>query len=266
MSDLMLPELSPPLLLLLAAGAFFAGFVDAVVGGGGLVQIPLLFSAFPAAPPAVLFGTNKLASVVGTTSAALQYARRVRLDWHLAGPAALAAFVASWFGARSVALFPPHLLRPLVLVLLVTVAAYTFMRKDFGHLRRDTGHSVHHERLIAVAIGASIGFYDGFFGPGTGSFLIFCFIRFLGLDFLAASATAKIANVATNTAAILYFASHGSVLWPAAVAMAVCNLGGALVGSRLAIRRGAHFVRKLFLAVVVALCAKLAYDLISAPR
>ncbi len=263
MPDFPLPDITLPLLLVLGLGSFFAGLVDAVVGGGGLIQIPLLFGAFPSTPPAVLFGTNKLASVVGTSSAAAQYARRIPIDWHVALPSVSAAFIASWLGARSVVLFPPALLRPLVIALLVAVAIYTFRRKDFGNLSRDTGHSDRARSGIAAAVGGVIGFYDGFFGPGTGSFLIFCFVRLLGMDFLRASVTAKLTNVATNLAAILFFAAHGAVLWAAAAVMACSNLAGAIVGSRIALARGTAFIRRVFLVVVTLLIGKLVWDLLS---
>ncbi len=248
-----------PTLVLLGVGAFLAGMVDAVVGGGGLIQIPLLFSAFPQAAPATLFGTNKLASVFGTAGAAVQYSRRVSIPWSAAGPAALAAAIGSWSGARAVVLFPPAALRPLILVLLVLVALYTFLRKDFG---------IHHRRLasagrecgLAILIGAALGFYDGFFGPGTGSFLIFLFIRILGMDFLHASVSAKIVNVSTNLAAIAVFVSHGAVFWQVALVMACCNLLGSRVGTGLALRHGAVFIRKAFLAVVLVLILRFAAD------
>ena len=250
-----------PTLALLGVGAFLAGMVDAVVGGGGLIQIPLLFSAFPQAAPATLFGTNKLASVFGTAGAAVQYSRRVSIPWSAAGPAALAAAIGSWSGARAVVLFPPAALRPLILVLLILVALYTFLRKDFG---------IHHRRLasagrecgLAILIGAALGFYDGFFGPGTGSFLIFGFVRLFGMDFLRASASAKLINVATNVSAIGFFASHGPLLWTLGLVMAVCNLAGAHVGTWLALRRGTAFVRQAFLLVVSVLIAKLAWDMV----
>ena len=251
--------LMDPTLALLGVGAFLAGMVDAVVGGGGLIQIPLLFSAFPQAAPATLFGTNKLASVFGTAGAAVQYSRRVSIPWSAAGPAALAAAIGSWSGARAVVLFPPAALRPLILVLLVLVALYTFLRKDFG---------IHHRRLasagrecgLAILIGAALGFYDGFFGPGTGSFLIFLFIRILGMDFLHASVSAKIVNVSTNLAAIAVFVSHGAVFWQVALVMACCNLLGSRVGTGLALRHGAAFIRKAFLAVVLVLILRFAAD------
>ena len=249
-----------PLFLLLPAGAFFAGLVDAVVGGGGLIQIPLLFSAFPNATPATLFGTNKLASVVGTTSAAIHYGRRITIPWPIVGPAAAAATIGAWLGARAVSLFPPVALRPLILALLIAVAIYTFIRKDFG---------IHHQRLsnprrelrLAVAIGAGIGFYDGFFGPGTGSFLIFLFIRLLQMDFLHASVMAKIVNVSTNLAAIGFFVSHGEVFWKVAAVMALCNLAGSQVGAAIALRYGAAFIRKAFLVVVTVLILRFSADI-----
>lgn len=248
-----------PTLALLGVGAFLAGMVDAVVGGGGLIQIPLLFSAFPQAAPATLFGTNKLASVFGTAGAAVQYSRQVSIPWRAAGPAALAAAIGSWLGARAVVFFPPAALRPLILVLLVLVALYTFLRKDFGiHYRRLA--SAGRECGLAILIGAALGFYDGFFGPGTGSFLIFLFIRILEMDFLHASVSAKIVNVSTNLAAIAVFVSHGAVFWQVALVMACCNLLGSRVGTGLALRHGAVFIRKAFLAVVLVLILRFAAD------
>jgi uncharacterized protein len=247
-------------LILISIAAFMAGFVDAVVGGGGLIQIPALFSAFPAATPATLFGTNKIASIVGTSSAAIQYSRRVAIPWKIALPGAGAALLGAWFGARAVSWMPSEYLRPLVLVLLILVAIYTFARKDFGTVpakQQLGGRDV----WVAVAIAMAVGFYDGFFGPGTGSFLIFLLVRFVALDFLHASATAKVLNVATNFAALSFFAANVELLWKVGVLMAVCNLGGALIGSRLAIRHGAGFVRRVFLFVVAVLIAKMAYDL-----
>lgn len=249
----------PTLYLLLGLAAFMAGYVDAVVGGGGLIQVPALMTLLPTTPIATLFGTNKIASIVGTASAAIQYGRRVRIPWRLALPGALAALLGSWFGARAVSHFSPELLRPVVLLLLIAVAIYTFLRKDFGAAQRA---SVTPGRDLAcvLAIGATIGFYDGFFGPGTGSFFIFLLVRFLAMDFLHASATAKVLNVSTNVAAIAYFSLNVEILWFAGAVMAACNLSGALVGSRMAIRRGPGFVRKLFLAVVSVLIVKMSFD------
>ena len=247
------------LFVALGLAAMFAGFVDAIVGGGGLIQIPALLAAFPASAPANLFGTNKIASIVGTTSAAIQYSRRVEIPWRVVGPGAVAALLGSWYGAKAVVFLDPAVLRPLILVLLILVALYTFVRKDLGTVSTEPAHG-RRSVVLALGIGAVIGFYDGFFGPGTGSFLIFLFIRLLGMDFLRASVSAKILNVSTNLAAIAYFASTVELMWKLGLVMALCNLCGAVVGSRLALKRGSGFVRKMFLVVVTVLIARLAYD------
>ena len=247
--------------LVLGFAAFLAGFVDAVVGGGGLVQIPALFSALPSTFPATLLATNKVSSLVGTFSAAVQYARRVRVPLVLAGPGALFALIGAAFGAASVAHLPGDFLRPFVLVMLVLVAVYTFVKKDFGAGKDSRAVGSSRDVWAVCGIGLVIGFYDGFFGPGTGSFMIFLLVRFVGLDFLHASATSKVLNVATNLAALAYFSTSVEVLWKLGLLMAACNLVGALSGSALAIRHGAGFVRKIFLGVVVALICKMSYDL-----
>lgn len=246
-------------LLFLLPAAFLAGLVDAVVGGGGLIQIPALFVILPEAAPATIFGTNKLSSICGTLSATVRYVRRVQVPWRLALLAAAAAFVFSFFGAMSVALLPKAWARPLILVLLVAVAVYTFVRKDFGQVDSGLVHGRRHW-IGALLLGAGIGFYDGFFGPGTGSFLLFLFVRFFGLDFLRATSAAKIVNLSTNASALLYFGPTGHVLWLLALGMAVCNVAGAQLGSVLALRHGSGFVRKLFLFVVIVLIVKFAWD------
>lgn len=246
-------------LVVLALGALFAGFIDSVVGGGGLIQIPALFSVLPREVPATLFGTNKIASVFGTTNAAWRYARRVTMPWGTILPAALAAFACSYLGAMAVAWLPREMLRPMILVMLVGAAAYTFWRKDFGAIHRPQ-HAGIKEFVYAVFVGGALGFYDGFFGPGTGSFLIFLFIRFFGFDFLHASAASKVVNVATNLAAIGYFVPNGFFLPLAALIMATANIGGSFIGTHLALRHGSGFVRQVFLAVVGALIVKFAWD------
>lgn len=249
-------------LLILCTGAFFAGLVDAMVGGGGLVQVPLLFNVFPGAAPATLFGTNKAVSIVGTAFAARRYLGRVDMDWRVLWRAALAAFVASFAGAASVGLFPPQLLRPVVIVLLVAVLFYTLKKKDFGTVA--AAAATHRPRpLLAMLLGAVIGFYDGFFGPGTGSFLIFLFIRCYAWDFLRASAAAKVVNVSTNLAALCWFVPVGAIMVKVAAAMALANLAGAWVGAHLAMKNGALFVRRVFIVVVVVLIARLVWDSLS---
>lgn len=246
---------------LLACAAFLAGLVDAVVGGGGLIQIPVLFSLFPKEVPATLLGTSKFAGIFGTSAAAVNYARRVRVAWSAAAPAAVAAFALSFVGAYTVTRVPADFVRTLLPVVLVAVAVYTFRKKDLGSIHAPI-HSGSTERLVAIGMGACIGFYDGFFGPGTGSFLIFLFVRFFGFDFLSASAAAKVVNVACNFSALMWFGYSGHLLWQLGLMMAVCQVAGSLVGTRLAIKHGSAFVRKLFLIVVTLLIMKTGYDAI----
>ena len=245
--------------ILLGGAAFLAGLVDAVVGGGGLIQIPVLFATFPTTVPATLLGTSKLAGIFGTAAAAVNYARRVRIAWSTAAPAALAAFAMAFAGAYTVTKIPPDFMRALLPLVLLAVAVYTFWKKDFGSIHAPL-HSGVKEKAIAVAIGACIGFYDGFFGPGTGSFLVFLFVRFFGFDFLAASAVAKVVNVACNFSALMWFGVSGHLLWQLGLLMAVCQVGGSLLGTRLAIKYGSGFVRQLFLMVVSVLIVITAYD------
>jgi uncharacterized membrane protein YfcA len=246
-------------LIALVLGAAFAGFIDSVVGGGGLIQVPVLFSVLPGEMPAALLGTNKIASVVGTFNAAWRYARRVSLPWGTLLPAMLAAFVFSYFGAAAVAWLPREMLRPMILFLLIGTAVYTFRNKDFGAVHRPwlTGAR---QFGYAAAVGGALGFYDGFFGPGTGSFLIFLFIRFFGFDFLRASAASKMVNTASNLAAIGYFLPNGFFLPLATVVMVVANVSGSFVGTHLALRHGSGFVRRVFLIVLGALIVKFAWD------
>jgi uncharacterized membrane protein YfcA len=243
--------------LVIAAG--FAGFVDAIVGGGGLIQIPALFSVLPQQSAATLFGTNKLSSVFGTANAAWRYTASVRMPWRTTMTAAVVAFFAAYGGAAAVAWLPREAMRPLILLLLVAAAAYTFWRKDFGALHRPR-HAGRREFVLAILVGGVIGFYDGFFGPGTGSFLIFLFIRFFDFDFLHASAAAKVVNVATNLAALAYFVPNGYWLPVIGVFMALANVSGSWIGAHLALKRGAGFVRHIFLLVTVVLIVRFAWD------
>lgn len=246
--------------LILPAGAFLAGLIDAVVGGGGLVQLPLLIAVLPGTSIPLLFGTNKLSSIAGTSSAAWQYAKRIRIPWDLALPASIAALFGAASGAAVVSFLPSAALRPLVLVLLLVVGAYTWFKPDFGKDHRPP-LIVRARRSCVSLMGLLIGFYDGFFGPGTGSFLIFGFVRLFGLDMLHASAASKFVNVATNFAALSFFFLHEGVLWKVGLAMACANIIGAQVGTRLAVRHGNRFIRLLLLFVVGVLIVKLAWDL-----
>ncbi len=250
------------LILTLVFFAFCAGTIDAAVGGGGLIQIPALMGALPQTAPATLFGTNKLASIFGTGSAAFSFVCRVKLQWSLLGVIALFAFISSFIGAACVSLIPTHILRPIVLVMLIVIAIYTFAKKQFGQVHVD--QQITPKLLVLAAMGSlAIGFYDGIFGPGTGSFFIFFFIRFLQVDFLHASALAKIGNLMTNLAALSFFIPTGHVLFELGLMMAVANIAGSLLGVRLALKYGSGFIRILFLILVSILICRLGYQILS---
>jgi uncharacterized membrane protein YfcA len=248
--------------------AFVAGLVDSVVGGGGLIQLPALLLLLPqdvSRDVASVLGTNKAASICGTAMAVVQYNARISIRWSSIAPAALTAFAFAFVGSMAVSYLPDTWLEPMLLVLLVGVAVYTFKRPDLGALHAPA-FALHHERLIGIAVGAAIGFYDGFFGPGTGSFLLFTFVGLFGFDFLTASASAKVVNFATNVAAVSWFASTGHVLVSYAVPMAVCQIAGALTGTRIAIARGNRFVRALFLVVATGLIVRFAWEVVGKLR
>lgn len=238
-----------------------AGLIDAVVGGGGLIQLPAAMLFLPGVPYPTLLGTNKFASFFGTSMAVQRYARHVAIEWRTVAPAALVAFFCALLGSRVVTLLDPAILRPLVLGLLIAVALYVFFLRDLG-LVHAPKHSRGRTRALAFLIGAALGFYDGFFGPGMGSFLIFAFVGILGFDFLSASASAKVINWCTNLASIIYFGSTGHILFGVGAAMAISNVAGALLGAHLAIRKGSRFVRVFFLVVVCGLIAKLTQTLL----
>lgn len=246
-------------LFLVACASLLAGFVDSIVGGGGLILVPALFAAFPSTHPATLFGVNKSASLWGTAVATMQYSRRVRMDWQVLLPAAALSLSGSLAGAWLVTVVSPEFLRKILPLVLVAVLLYTLARKDLGrhHAPRLQGGT---QMAVAAAIGALMGFYDGFFGPGTGSLLVFLFVRLLGYDFLHASASAKLLNTCSNFAALSLFAFKGHIWWHYALVLAAANVLGSLLGTRLALKHGAGFVRGIFVLVVGALILKTGYD------
>ena len=249
----------PGTVALLVLAALVAGWVDAVVGGGGLVQLPALLLGLPAATPAQVLATNKLSSIAGTATAALTYLRRVRPDPGTAAPMAISALFGAMAGAASATLLPQRVFRPLVLVLLVLVAVYTWRRPELGRVN-DPHPDRRRHRVVALGAGLGIGFYDGIFGPGTGSFLVFVLVGLLGYGFLEASATAKITNLATNLGALVVFVPRGAPLWHLGLAMAAANVAGAWLGARTAAARGSGFVRAVFLCVVAVLIVRLGWD------
>lgn len=255
-----MPELSDVVLLCLAAG--FAGWIDAVSGGGGLVQLPALLIWLPGASPAAVLATNKLSSICGTSVAATAYYRKVRPDLRTALPMAGVALLGAALGALCASLLPRDVFQPIVLVALVAVAAYVVWRPSVGEVQALRWHGRRHY-LVAMVGGAGIGFYDGILGPGTGSFLVILLVGVLGYSFLQASAKARIVNLGTNLGALLVFVPQGAPLWGLGLSMGVCNVAGGWLGAHTAIRRGSAFVRLVFLTVVSALILKLGYDVVT---
>ena len=245
--------------LFLALASGFAGFVDAVAGGGGLVQLPALLIGLNEKPIPLILGTNKVPSIFGTTSAAINYFKKVKPDLHITSYMALPAFLGSVSGARLAAEVPKDIFRPLILSLLILVSLYTFFRPHLG-LEEKLRFSRQKTKVIVALCGLLIGFYDGIFGPGTGTFLIFLLVGLIGYAFIKASATAKIVNIATNLGAIISFHFTGHIWWKLGFALAIANVTGGILGSKLAIKGGSKLVRKFFLVVSVILIAKVGYD------
>ncbi|MGW0737334.1 sulfite exporter TauE/SafE family protein [Streptomyces sp. NPDC002851] len=245
--------------VLLCVAAALAGWVDAVVGGGGLLQVPALLIAFPHLAPAYALGTNKAVGVVGTSAAAVTFARKARVDVRLAVRLGSVAALAAVGGAFFAAGVNSAVLRPVIMVLLLAVAAFVVLKPQFG---QKPGGAVTRQRVITavVVVGAGIGFYDGLLGPGTGTFLVIGLVALLSMDMVTASATAKVVNVGTNLGALAMFTYQGTVLWVLAPFMALFNLAGATVGARMALKRGSGFVRGVMLVVVTVLVGKLALD------
>ncbi|MEU0519289.1 TSUP family transporter [Streptosporangium sp. NPDC006007] len=245
-------------IVLLLAAAAGAGWIDAVVGGGGLLQLPALLLA--GVSPVQALATNKFAAVFGTASAAVTYAGTTKIDRRVALPAGAAAVVFAGLGAASAAAISREVLIPLVMAALVGVAVFVTFRPAFGvHPHGRPRTRARTSAAIAVT-GAGIAFYDGIVGPGTGTFLIIAFTVILGMDFVAGSAHSKIVNSCTNLGALLVFGFQGHVLWLLGLAMAVCNMAGAQIGARMALRRGARFVRVVLLCVVAVMVARLGYE------
>ena len=246
-------------LLILSVLAFMAGFIDAVVGGGGLIQLPALLVTLPNAPLPTIFGTNKIAALSGTSMAAFQYAKRIRFNLKLLITISIASFIASYFGAKIVSIINPATLKPIILIILIVIAIYTFLKKDLGKVETKQ-LSLTRQMLFGAVIGLIIGFYDGFFGPGTGSFFVLAFVVILGFEFVQASAYAKIVNCMTNISALIVFIRQGNYIIGIAILMAVFNIAGSVIGSKMAIKKGNGFIRVFFLVIVTIMIIRYGYD------
>ncbi|MEM0577437.1 sulfite exporter TauE/SafE family protein [Flavobacterium polysaccharolyticum] len=247
------------ILLLLCLAAFAAGFIDAIVGGGGLIQTPVGLILLPSLPVATVIGTLKVPAFSGTSFAAFQYLKKVDLNWKLLGIMMLLAFPSAFLGSTLLTYVSNDFMKPLLLVVLSFLVIYTYAKKNFGqHIEKNI--SAQRQVINAVAISFVVGLYDGFIGPGTGSFLVVAFIAIMGFDFLHASANAKMVNLATNFGSICLFILKGKIIWAIAIPMAASNALGGWLGAKLAINKGNGFIRIFFLVVVIGTLVRFAYD------
>ncbi|ASF06766.1 hypothetical protein NBRGN_068_01400 [Nocardia brasiliensis NBRC 14402] len=244
----------------LITAATAAGWVDAVVGGGGLIILPTLFLVAPTIAPQTALGTNKLAAVAGTAASVLTFARKVPMQWRVLVPAAGIAAVTAGTGAAAVSLIDRDLFIPIVMVVLVGVAVFVTLRPSIG-VTLATHAPTRRKVILTIALAAGlVGFYDGLLGPGTGTFLIITFATLLGTEFVRAAAMAKVINCGSNVGALIFFGLTGHILFLLGAAMAVGNVAGAIVGSHMALRNGAKFVRVVLLVVVVAMVIRLGWQ------
>lgn len=247
------------IIILLCIAAFFAGFVDAIVGGGGLIQTPVALILLPNLAVSSIIGSLKIPAFSGTSFAANQYLKKVDMNWKLLSIMAIVAFASAFLGSHLLTKVHNDFMKPLLLVVLTIIAIYTFTKKDFG-IHQAKGHTVKRQLLLAFSMSLCIGFYDGFIGPGTGSFLVLGFVSVLGFDFLHASANAKMVNLATNFGSICLFVLKGKIIWAIAIPMAVCNAFGGWTGAKIAIKKGNGFIRIFFLIVVIGTLLRFGYD------
>ena len=259
----MFADLTLYTLLFLALAAFAAGLIDAIAGGGGLIQLPALMIGLAKTETVVILGTNKVPSIFGTSASALMYRRNIKTDSKLLLTMVVPAFLGSMGGASLASRIPSEVLKPIVVSLLIAVLIYTWKRPQLGQIE-SLRQSEPLRLKIAAFAAVVIGFYDGLIGPGAGSFLVLTLVAVLGFAFLSASAIAKVVNVATNLGAIIIFGANGEIIWKIGLALAIANVAGGLIGAHLALKGGSNLVRKVFMGVTLALIIKVAIDAISA--
>lgn len=248
------------ILILLCIASFFAGFVDAIVGGGGLIQTPVAMILMPNLAVSTIIGSLKIPAFSGTSFAAFQYLKQVKMNWKMLISMALVAFVSAFFGSMFLTEVSNDFMKPVLFFVLIGLAVYTFIKKDFG---QKEARQISDKKwfLYTLLLSVLIGFYDGFIGPGTGSFLVLGFVAILGFDFLNASANAKMVNLATNFGSICLFISKGKIMWSFALPMAFCNALGGWLGAKLAIKKGNQFIRYFFLVIVIGTILRFGYDI-----
>ena len=248
---------------LLCLAALLAGWIDSVAGGGGIIQLPALLIGLPGSTPvATVSGTNKLSSIAGTAVASGRYVRQVRVHWPTALVVVGLGFIGSAIGARLVQHVPRTVFTPLIVVVVAVVGVFAWRRPQLGQANKDKPHTPGYWQRAGV-LGLAAGLWDGMVGPGTGVLLAVGFAAILGYAFLEATTMAKLANLATNLAALIVLGRAGHVLWALGACMAACNLIGGALGSGMAIRFGNGFIRVVLLIAVVVIEAKLVYDAVA---
>jgi uncharacterized protein len=248
-----------PTIWLLCLAAFIAGFIDSIAGGGGLIQMPIGLMLLPNLPVSTVIGTLKIPSFAGTFFAAIQYVKTIKVDWRFAAAIGILAMIASFGGSYLLTLVSNIYLKPILLLVLIFVAIYTFVKKDFGAQKSENLNAKKYI-FYGIFISVLIGFYDGFIGPGAGSFFILAFIALLKFDFLKASTYSKIINLFTNLGSILLFLLKGKIIWSIALPMAVSNSIGAYFGAKFAILKGNKFIKNIFLLVIIIVLIRFAFD------
>lgn len=256
----MFEDISALTLTLILCAGFFAGFIDAIAGGGGLVQLPAMLISFPQKEVIEVVGTSKAGAIWGTSAAALNYRRNIKTDPKLLIAMVLPAFIGSGLGSLLATQISTTQLKAGIVVMLVAVFIYTLIHPDLGKIEIFK-HSHLRRMQIAISAGFIIGFYDGLIGPGTGTLLMIVLVAGFGFAFVGASAIAKVVNVATNLASILVIGFNASIMWKVGIALGIVNLAGGFLGSHVAINKGSEFVRKFYLVVTFVLIVRVLFDL-----
>lgn len=254
----MMPILTTLDYLILLPLIFLAGFIDAIAGGGGLISLPAYFSI--GIPPHIALGTNKFSSFSGTVFSTARYFRAKMMDVPVALTSAALALIGSWLGAHTALRLSADVLNYLLIVLIPLIAVFTLFKKDIGFEDKAKTIKKGFRYALAAIAGLTIGFYDGFFGPGTGTFLIIIYSTLLKYDFIRANANTKVVNLASNTAALITFAFAGKIYYAAAVPAAIFGIAGNLTGSKLVVLRGNKFIRQIFIIALVLLLMRVAWD------
>ncbi|MEY4152264.1 MAG: hypothetical protein RL470_323 [Actinomycetota bacterium] len=256
----MLENLTALNLALLGLAMFSAGFVDAIAGGGGLIQTPAMLLTFPDRNPVSVVATSKTAAFFGTSTAAIQYRKSIKTDPKLLIAMVIPAFIGACFGALLASHISPESYKSSIFVIMIVIFIYTLLKPELGKVHVDK-HSPRKLMVLGSIAACLIGFYDGLIGPGTGTMLMIALVAIMGFAFVGASAIAKVVNATTNLASIIVVGLRIGFMWKLGLVLAVANLAGGYMGSHMAIRKGSSFIRIFYLIVTGLLILRLGYSL-----